>query len=56
MPRADRRDEQSGAVRHVRLNVYTRFITETLPKHPNVQDDWTRCVLDHVRVTIAVPI
>ncbi len=35
---------------------YSRFIMDTLLKHPSVQDCKTSFVLDHVKATTAVPI
>ena len=35
---------------------YSRFIMETLLKHPSVQDCKTSFVLDHVKATTAVPV
>jgi len=35
---------------------YARFITETLLKHPSVQDCKTSFVLDRLKNTTAVPV
>ena len=35
---------------------YTRFVMETLLKHPSVQDDKTSFVLDRVKNTTALPV
>ena len=35
---------------------YSRFIMDTLLKHPSVQDCKTSFVLDHVKATTAVPV
>lgn len=38
------------------MSHYSRFIMDTLLKHPSVQDCKTSFVLDHVKATTAVPL
>lgn len=38
------------------MQAYSRFIMDTLLKHPSVEDCKTSFVLDHVKVTTALPV